>query len=136
VRAMTFNDANLITALGNDCGYENWIAKAPVKLSCATTNLHPCPRSSAIMDTGFSSSAIAKPKVEARAMDVEVTAETLEVALTDGRRVSAPLEWFPRLRDASEKQRANWRLIGPGIGIHWDEIDEDVSVRRLLVGEV
>jgi hypothetical protein len=45
------------------------------------------------------------------------------------------LEWFPRLRDASEKQRANWRLIGPGIGIHWDEIDEDVSVRSLLVGE-
>ena len=79
--------------------------------------------------------AIAKPKVEARAMDVEVTSETLEVALTDGRRVSAPLEWFPRLRDASEKQRANWRLIGPGIGIHWDEIDEDISVRSLLVVE-
>ena len=79
--------------------------------------------------------AIAKPKVEARAMDVEVTSETLEVALTDGRHVSAPLEWFPRLRDASEKQRANWRLIGPGIGIHWDEIDEDISVRSLLVGE-
>jgi hypothetical protein len=94
---MTFNDDNLITALGNDCGYENWIAKVPghqrfLKLSSATTNLHPCPRSSAIMDTGVSSSAIAKPKVEARAMDVEVTAETLEVALTDGRRVSAPLE--------------------------------------------
>ena len=78
---------------------------------------------------------IAKPKAEARAMDVEVTSETLEVALTDGRRVSAPLEWFPRLRDASEKQRSNWRLIGPGIGIHWDEIDEDISIRSLLVGE-
>jgi hypothetical protein len=87
-------------------------------------------------------SVIAKPKAEARAMDVEVTTETLEVALTDGRRVSAPLEWFPRLRDASEKQRSNWRLIGPGIGIHWDEIDEDIclraisgSVRSLLAGE-
>jgi hypothetical protein len=42
------------------------------------------------------------------------------------------LEWFPRLRDANEQQRKNWRLIGRGIGIHWEEIDEDISVKSLL----
>ena len=53
-------------------------------------------------------------------------------SIIDGRRVSAPLAWFPRLLRATPKQRANWRLIGRGIGIHWDDVDEDVSVRSLL----
>jgi len=56
----------------------------------------------------------------------------LIVTLVDGRRVSAPLAWFPRLLRATPKQRANWRLIGRGVGIHWDDVDEDISVRSLL----
>ncbi len=54
------------------------------------------------------------------------------IMLTDGREISAPMAWFPRLRDASDEQRANWRLIGRGEGIHWPDIDEDVSVKALL----
>jgi hypothetical protein len=76
--------------------------------------------------------AIAKVKTDARATQVEVDESSLLVTLADGRVVSTPLEWFPRLRDATPGQRANWRLIGPGIGIHWEEIDEDISVRSLL----
>lgn len=69
---------------------------------------------------------------KAVAVDVLVDSGTLHVVLADGRRLSAPLEWFPRLKNASEQQRANWRLIGAGAGIHWDEIDEDVAVGTLL----
>ncbi len=58
--------------------------------------------------------------------------DMLHVRLLDGRQISVPFEWFPRLRDASEAQRAGWRLIGRGIGIHWEEIDEDISVASLL----
>lgn len=54
------------------------------------------------------------------------------VFLEDGRELSIPLEWFPRLRKATEKQLNKWRLIGKGEGIHWDEIDEDISVENLL----
>ncbi len=66
------------------------------------------------------------------ATDVRVDSEMLQVYLSDGRIVSVPIEWFPKLRDASEKQRNNWRLIGGGIGIHWEDIDEDLSVAGLL----
>ena len=66
------------------------------------------------------------------AVDVSFTADSLVVTLTDGRTVSAPLEWFPRLLRATPKQRRNWRLIGRGVGIHWADVDEDVSVRSLL----
>ena len=76
-----------------------------------------------------------KTKAEAKAIAVEITEDSLDVTLVDGRRVSAPLEWFPRLRNATPQQRLNWRFIGPGIGIHWDEIDEDISVRSLLASE-
>ncbi len=68
----------------------------------------------------------------ADAVDVSFTNDELEVTLADGRRISAPLEWFPRLLGATVAQRANWRLIGRGIGIHWDDVDEDISVRSLL----
>lgn len=68
------------------------------------------------------------------AIDVTVTGEALRVVLADGREVSAPLEWFPRLRDAAPAERANWRLIGRGKGIHWPDLDEDISVRGLLGG--
>ena len=56
----------------------------------------------------------------------------MHVLLQDGREVSVPLEWFPTLRNASEKRRKRWRLIGNGIGIHWPELDEDISIAALL----
>ena len=68
----------------------------------------------------------------AMAIDVRVDSQMLQVYLSDGRIISVPIEWFPKLRDASEKQRNNWRLIGVGIGIHWEDIDEDLSVAGLL----
>jgi len=71
-------------------------------------------------------------KPAADAVGVSFTKDSLVVTLADGRQVSAPLEWFPRLRDATVMQRKNWRLIGRGVGIHWEDIDEDVSVRSLL----
>lgn len=58
--------------------------------------------------------------------------DSLFVRLADGRTVSAPLEWFPRLRSATEEQRSNWRLIAKGIGIHWEDVDEDIAVTTLL----
>ncbi len=73
-------------------------------------------------------------ETEPLAVDVMVDSTTLRVSLDDGREISAPLEWFPRLRDASPADRANWRLIGVGEGIHWPEIDEDISVLGLLAG--
>lgn len=71
-------------------------------------------------------------RVEPRIVHLMFTKDALKVVLADGREVSAPLEWFPRLRDANDRQRQNWRLIGRGIGIHWEEIDEDISVKSLL----
>jgi hypothetical protein len=71
-------------------------------------------------------------KVEPRIIDLSFTPDSLRVVLADGREISAPLEWFPRLRDANTKQRKKWRLIGRGIGIHWEDIDEDISVNSLL----
>ena len=71
---------------------------------------------------------------EPRAQAVDFGVDTLIVHLEDGRSVSAPLEWFPRLRDASETDRRQWRLIGRGIGVHWETLDEDLSVRGLLEG--
>ena len=66
------------------------------------------------------------------AVSADFSEDALQVRLSDGRTVSAPLEWFPRLRDASPEQRRNWRLIGRGIGLHWEEIDEDIAVSTLL----
>jgi hypothetical protein len=71
-------------------------------------------------------------KPVADAVDVACTAEELVVTLADGRRVSAPVASFPRLLQATPAQRAKWRLIGKGVGIHWDDVDEDISVRSLL----
>lgn len=73
-------------------------------------------------------------ETEPLAVDVVVTATILRVILDDGRELLVPLEWFPRLRDASDADRVNWRLIGRGEGIHWPAIDEDLSVRGLLAG--
>lgn len=78
------------------------------------------------------SSSATRVEYEPRAVDVRCTADALVVRLTDGREISAPLEWFPRLRDASGEARAEWRIIGGGVGIHWPQLDEDISVARLL----
>ena len=71
-------------------------------------------------------------KVDATAVEVTVTDERLTVILADGRELSAPLAWFPRLLEAADTQRQKWRFIGRGRGIHWPEIDEDVSIASLL----
>ena len=68
------------------------------------------------------------------AEEITVTDDMLTVALSDGRVVSAPLSWFPRLVHATEEERNHWRLIGRGQGIHWDALDEDISVEGLLAG--
>ncbi len=69
------------------------------------------------------------------AVDVKVTKDTLSVELSDGRTLSVPLDWYPRLTHAKEEERANWRIIGRGHGIHWEDIDEDISVEGLLAGK-
>jgi hypothetical protein len=71
---------------------------------------------------------------DARAEDVTVTDEELIVNLKDGRTISAPLAWFPRLLHATPEQRAKWELLGGGEGIHWPDVDEDLSVAGLLRG--
>ncbi len=65
---------------------------------------------------------------------VTVTEDTLTVDLSDGRSLSMPLAWFPRLVHATPVERRGWRLIGRGHGIHWDKLDEDISVEGLLAG--
>jgi hypothetical protein len=73
-------------------------------------------------------------KLDATAVDVTVTNDRLIIILADGRELSAPLAWFPRLSEATDEQRQKWRLIGRGQGIHWPDVDEDVSVASLLRG--
>jgi hypothetical protein len=69
-----------------------------------------------------------------RAIDVKVTEDTLTVELSDGRTISVPLQWYPRLVYATPEERKNWRLIGNGEGIHWEDLDEDISVKGLIAG--
>lgn len=69
---------------------------------------------------------------QARARAVEFVPDAFVVHLEDGRSLTVPLEWFPRLREATPEQRGRWRLIGPGTGIHWPDLDEDISVAGLL----
>jgi hypothetical protein len=69
-----------------------------------------------------------------RAEDVSVTGDALAVELSDGRSISAPLAWYPRLLHGTPEERALWRLIGGGVGIHWPDLDEDISVENLLAG--
>ncbi len=71
-------------------------------------------------------------KAEGLAVEVSCSNDELSVTLSDGRVVSVPLVWFPRLADATSRDRSDWELIGGGIGIHWQEIDEDISVESLL----
>ncbi len=68
------------------------------------------------------------------AEDVTVTDDTLTAELSDGRTISVPLSWYPRLIHATPEERNNWRLIGTGEGVHWPDLDEDISVEMLLGG--
>ena len=68
------------------------------------------------------------------APSLAVTDDTLTVELADGRTISLPLAWYPRLAHATRQERDNWRLIGQGQGIHWPDLDEDISIESLLAG--
>ncbi len=68
------------------------------------------------------------------AQEVRVTDDALTVELVDGRTLSVPLAWYPRLSHGTATERGNWRLIGRGHGIHWPDLDEDISVEDLLAG--
>jgi len=69
-----------------------------------------------------------------RVKDVRVSEDTLSVDLMDGRTITVPLAWYPRLMNAAPGQRAKWEVSGAGYGIHWPEIDEDLSTEGLLRG--
>ena len=69
------------------------------------------------------------------AKHVDVKADVLSVELSDGRAISVPLAWYPRLTHATAAERQNWRTIGNGQGIHWPDLDEDISVENLLAGK-
>lgn len=71
-------------------------------------------------------------EVEPVATEVSCSESTLCVVLADGRQLAVPLEWFPRLRNATAAERENFRFIGNGIGIHWEDVDEDISIESLL----
>jgi hypothetical protein len=78
--------------------------------------------------------SITEPKAGERVKNVRFTRDSLVVDLTDGRSVSVPLAWYPRLQSATVAQRMNWRVSGAGFGIHWPDVDEDLSVEGLLRG--
>ncbi len=73
-------------------------------------------------------------KADERVASVSFTADALSVALMDGRTISVPLAWYPRLMRASQEQLANWNVAGGGYGIHWPDLDEDLSTEGLLRG--
>ena len=68
------------------------------------------------------------------AMTVDVSEDAITVELSDARNISVPLAWYPRLLHGTVEERLNWRLIGNGQGIHWEDLDEDISVENLLAG--
>ena len=72
---------------------------------------------------------------QAAAVNVALTSDSLIVDLADGRSVSVPLAWYPRLLHGTPKQRTHWRLIGRGEGIHWPDLDEDISVENVVLGK-
>jgi|SRR5438876_6289262 len=78
------------------------------------------------------SSVLREP--EALAQKVRVTADELVVKLVDGRTVSVPVQWYPRLAHGSPAERQNWQIIGRGVGVHWPDLDEDIAVEDLLAG--
>jgi hypothetical protein len=74
-------------------------------------------------------------EILAEAVDVHLTDQELTVSLTDGRTLTVPLAWYPRLAHGTPKERNRWELIGDGEGIHWPDLDEDISVAGLLLGK-
>jgi hypothetical protein len=80
------------------------------------------------------SSSVLSPKADIRVRDVSVSDDELTVRLMDGRTLSVPVAWYPRLADAAPAQRADWQIAGGGYGIHWPQIDEDLSTEGLLRG--
>jgi hypothetical protein len=74
-------------------------------------------------------------ELHVNATDVSVNDVEMAVDLVDGRTIIVPLGWYPRLERGTAKERKNWRLIGGGVGIHWPDLDEDVSVQNLLAGK-
>ena len=78
--------------------------------------------------------SISPAQADPRAQDVQISDDELTVILDDGRKIVVPLAWFPRLLHATPEQRANWQLLGEGGGIHWPDVDEDISVASLLRG--
>ena len=78
--------------------------------------------------------SISAAQTDPRAQDVQFTDDEMIVALGDGRKIIVPLVWFPRLLHAPKSQRSNWQLLGHGQGIHWPDVDEDISVDGLLRG--
>jgi hypothetical protein len=74
-------------------------------------------------------------EIHVQAFEVTVSRQELTVHLLDGRTIIVPLHWYPRLKHATPKERNNWKLIGSGNGIHWQDLDEDISVRNLLLGQ-
>ena len=72
---------------------------------------------------------------ETRVQHVDVSDESISVDIADGRTVSVPLAWYPRILHGTTKERNNWRLIGTGQGIHWPDLDEDISLENLLAGK-
>ena len=70
--------------------------------------------------------------IDVLAVDIRFDADRIHVQLSDGREIIVPMEWFPSLCNATDEQRNKWRLIGKGVGIHWDDLDEDISVAGLL----
>jgi hypothetical protein len=73
-------------------------------------------------------------ETDARAISVALTSRDLVVRLADGRRLSVPLAWFPRLQSATPAQRRRFKIVGRGVGIHWPDVDEDIGVAGLLAG--
>ena len=71
---------------------------------------------------------------EPLAVGLAVTGTELVVTLSDGRKLSVPIAWYPRLANATPKQRRNWKILGPGVGFHWPDVDEDLSVEGMLLG--
>jgi len=71
----------------------------------------------------------------AQIQSISISEDTLTADLSDGRTISVPLNWFPRLLHGTPAERANWRLIGKGEGIHWPDLDEDISVENLIYGQ-
>jgi hypothetical protein len=82
----------------------------------------------------MSTSPIPVDAQQARAQRISVAGEALVVELVDGRTISVPLTWYPRLQHGTDAERGHWRLIGNGEGIHWPDLDEDISVEGLLAG--